>query len=181
KDETAPSVREVEPYALVYYRGSLYLVALPKNSPPNSEYRHYKLDRFRKATALDDYFSPRPDFDAEKHFSGSLGIYKSGKPQRFEIRLADDVVAWVSETPWHPTQSIERRKLAASSSGSGDSPEEEAVLILPAAYEEEIIPRVLSLGEAAEILAPEPSRLAIQQLVSRLDRIYSGSSAERAK
>lgn len=163
RDESEPSPRELEPHIVAVYRGSLYLVALPHPSTPEMPFKHYKLDRFRKATALDRWFKPREDFDPEEHFADSLGMYKAGTPEKFHIRLDDELVPWVAETPWHPRQEIFRR------------PANRSRLVIPDVFEDEIIPRVLSLGEKAEILRPVHSR---ERLVAQLGRMQARYALE---
>jgi len=150
--QTEPRTREIEPYPLVLYRGSLYLVAADVNDPPDRQLRHWKLDRFLKATTLDRRFKPREDFNPDEHFAHSLGVYKAGLPITARIRIAPEAVAWVTESPWNPNQEVE------SLSEGG------AVLTLRDVYETEITPRVLALGGAAEVLNPPEfrARLAAQ-------------------
>lgn len=166
KEQTEPRPREVEPYLLALHKHSLYLVATPHPGEADSPYKHYKLDRFHKATALDRYFKPREDFDAKAHFEGSLGIYKAGEVYTFYIRLADEVVPWVSESPWHPQQELFRRDA------------DQTLLVVPSAYEDEILPRVLSLQDKAEILRPEPSRRRMQELIGRMLSMYEKAAGE---
>ncbi|QGJ70063.1 Transcriptional regulator [Planctomycetales bacterium 10988] len=153
--------RKIKPYAIVFFKGSLYVLAADCQDPPDAEVRHFKLDRFHKATTLDDYFKPPEDFDPEEHFSDSIGIFKSGEAQEFRIRLHQEVVLWVGETPWHPKQRIEQNE-------DGD-----AILIIPSAYEEEIIPQVLALNVKAEILAPQACRERMAQLLQHLAKSYT--------
>lgn len=162
-DESTARWREVEPYAVVYYRGSLYVVAVPCQAEGDVTYRHYKLDRFKHANALDRRFKPRSDFNAEEHFGNSMGIYTAGTPEAFRIRLAQHVVAWVAETPWHAKQRIE----------PGDDGHSE--LFIPSAYAEEIIPRVLALGAAAEVLEPVRCRDLMASLLSQLQQVYGAA------
>lgn len=166
KEQAEPRPREVEPYLLAFYKGGLYLVAAPHPGEADSPYKHYKLDRFHKATALDRYFKPREDFDAKSHFEGSLGIYKAGELATFHIRLDDEVVPWVSESPWHPQQELFRRD------------RDQTLLVVPSAYEDEILPRVLSLQDKAEILRPEASRRRMQEVVAKVLSLYAEAPGE---
>jgi predicted DNA-binding transcriptional regulator YafY len=147
------TLRRVEPLSLTLYNGSLYLVAAAQGAPAETAIRHYKLDRFDKATALDEYFEPPEDYDPDEHFHHSLGIYKAKQLSDFRIRLADHVVAWVSETPWHAEQRIERDEAGR------------AILVIPNAYQEEIVPKVLALGSAAVVLEPLSCRDEVRRVL----------------
>ncbi|MCO6454021.1 MAG: transcriptional regulator [Pirellulaceae bacterium] len=155
--------RLIEPYAVVFYHSSLYIVAaLHDSSSDESRMRHWKLDRFQKATALDQWFKPDPAFDVERHLGQSVGIFASQRPKNFKIRISSYAAPWVVEDPWHPQQQIERQ------------PDGSIVLSVQAAHELEIIPRVLALGAEAELLAPESCRKTLAGIIGKLAEIYGG-------
>ena len=78
--------RQIEPYAVVFYQSSLYIIAAAARSRPASRgrIRHWKLDRFLKATALDQWFQRPADFDLEQHLGQSSGDLR-GRRQRQEL------------------------------------------------------------------------------------------------
>lgn len=158
--KSRPAVREIEPYALVLYQGSLYVVAAACEAPAESALRHLKLDRFRKAAALDRRFAPRADFKPEKHFADSIGLFHAEQPQEFRIWLSAFAAPLAEEDPWHARQTIEARENG------------EVVLTIPSAHELEIIPRVLALGAEAELLSPAASRQRMAEIVARLQAVY---------
>jgi predicted DNA-binding transcriptional regulator YafY len=164
--QSQAALREIEPYAMVLHQGSLYVVAASCDAPTESAMRHWKLDRFHRATPLDRRFQPRADFDAEQHFADSLGMYKSGQPQRFRIRFSRRAASWIAEDPWHAQQQLE---LQADGG---------AIVTIPAAYEQEIISRVLALGEDAELLEPITSRQSIAALLGSLCGKYLDRHSE---
>jgi hypothetical protein len=71
--------REIEPYAVVFYQSSLYIIAAAAEIAPDEpdRIRHWKLDRFVKATALDRWFKRPEDFDLQQHLGQSLGIFSA--------------------------------------------------------------------------------------------------------
>jgi len=159
--EPAARQRKIEPYGLVVYQSSLYIVAAVSGASDDLRaMRHWKLDRFQKAEALDEYFRPRKDFQLESHLGKSMGIFAGEKTRKFRIRISAYAAPWVLEDPWHPQQIVEHRR-----DGS-------LVLTVTAAHELEIIPRVLALGTEAEVLTPASCRKAIGQIVSRLGEMY---------
>lgn len=155
-----PERRIVEPYALVLYQGSLFLVGTAADKPNDLRVRQFKLDRLAKAKLLDKRFTPRPDFDPERLFASSIGIYQGTAPQSFLIRFDAEVAQWVEETPFHPHQ--EMRKL----------PDGGVEVRIMEAYEAEVIPRVMGLGIHAEVLEPESCRESLGSQFKRLMERY---------
>ncbi len=160
--ETA-TVRKIRPYGVALYQSSLYIVAEMCDVDSEDAIRHLKLDRFEKATALDEWFKPRADFDMATHLGESIGIFASaGKAREFRIRLSSVAARWVREDPWHPDQTVEH-----CDDGS-------VQLTVPASHDLEVIPRVLALGAEAELLAPESCRQAMAETIQRLAQQYQG-------
>lgn len=158
--DEAARLRAVEPLALVLYNRSFYLVARLEGVAPSEGLRHFKVDRIGKATCTDRHFRPPDDFDAEKHLAHSLGMFQGDRALAVTIRFGARVATWAQEQSWHDDQEWERLP-------SGDW-----VLTLPAAYEDEILPRVLALGPDAEILAPATTRLRARQTIEAMRERY---------
>jgi predicted DNA-binding transcriptional regulator YafY len=156
-----PKRRKIEPYAVAFYQSSLYIIAAAHEVSADGErVRHWKLDRFLKAEALDQWFVRPLDFDLEQHLGQSLGIFAASKPANFRIKISAHAAPWVIEDPWHPAQQVERQN-------SG-----EIVLTVKAAHELEIIPRVLALGAEAEILAPAACRRQVAKMIREMAQRY---------
>ncbi|HTN75038.1 MAG TPA: WYL domain-containing protein, partial [Pirellulaceae bacterium] len=97
-----PKLRKIEPYAVVFYQSSLYIIAAAHEvRTGDGRVRHWKLDRFLKAEALDLWFEKPADFDLEKHLGQSLGIFSGSKTADFRIRISAHAAPWVIEDPWH--------------------------------------------------------------------------------
>jgi predicted DNA-binding transcriptional regulator YafY len=157
-----PQSRKIEPYAVVFYQGSLYIVAAAHEiSPGEDRIRHLKLDRFLRATPLDEFFKKPDDFNLEQHLASGIGIFSGGKPRDFKIRLTERGARWVLEDPWHAEQQVE--KVA----GGG------VIVTVRAHHDLEIIPRVLALGAEAELLAPASARQAIAAAIAELAKKYA--------
>jgi predicted DNA-binding transcriptional regulator YafY len=160
----SPSAKRsrIKPYAVALYQSSLYIVAIPEKTAPTDEepFRHWKLDRFKKATALDQWFKPRKDLDIEKHLRESIGIFGGGRPRNFKIRISQLASRFVLEDPWHPDQKVKEER-----DGS-------MILTVPAAHDLEVIPKVLALGAEAEILSPKSARDAIRDTIKRMHSSY---------
>lgn len=151
--------RLIEPHAIVLFGGSIYVVGTDAGSD-GGQFKLFKLDRLSRAVPQSEHFKPRTDFDPDTLFKASIGIYRSGAPKRFRIRLASNAARWVVEEPLHPEQAVSHQ-------------DDGTVLVeIPSAHEEEIIPRVLSLGEHAEVLEPESARKAIGNAARRMALMY---------
>jgi predicted DNA-binding transcriptional regulator YafY len=157
-----PSLRRIQPYAIAFYHGSLYIIADAAEAKDQEDpIRHLKLDRFHKATALDEWFKPRRDFELETHLRESIGIFGGSNARTFRIKISAYAAPWVEEDPWHPNQSVKRH-----ADGS-------ITLTVRAAHELDIIPRVLQLGAEAEVMSPASCRKAIAKTVAELHARYS--------
>ena len=160
------SKRRIEPYGVAVYQSSIYVVAAaPDVSDPSERLRNWKLDRFRHATALDDYFKPDPNIDLSAHLGKSIGIFSGETATDVKIRLSERASAWVREDPWHPEQSIEPDK-------SGD-----LILTVPASHPREVLPKVLSLGADAELLSPAEFRSAVAEAVAGMAQHYEAAKS----
>ena len=155
------SVRKIEPYGLAVYQSSIYVVAAAEEiEDPAERLRHWKLDRFRHAKALDEYFKPDPSIDLESHLGRSIGIFSGDEPTIVKIRLGGRAAAWVREDPWHPEQKIE-----AQADGT-------SILSVPASHPRELLPKVLSLASDAEVIAPSSFRDTIAESVKSMAEQY---------
>ena len=156
------SKREILPYAIVFYQSSLYIIAAandPEGSP--TSLRHWKLDRFSAADALDSWFEPDKDFDLSDYLGKSLGIFSQQGARSYQISISAYAAPWVKEDPWHADQTIDENE-----DGS-------ITLTVSANHELEVIPRVLALGSEAELLSPADSRHRLQQIIGALHATYS--------
>ena len=159
--QTNATKRKIHPYGVVFYQSSLYVVADACEAKDDANpVRHLKLDRFKKATALDEWFKPRSDFDLESHLQQSMGVFAGRKPKKFKIKVSAYAAPWVEEDPWHPDQEIRRH-----ADGS-------LTLTVSAAHDLEVIPRVLALGTEAELISPAASRKVIAETVRDMASHY---------
>ncbi len=160
------STRNMDPLAIVFYQSSLYIIArVPESSDVpvgdlSTTIRHWKLDRFEKATALDLWFKPPKGFDLASHLSQSVGIFSGRNSKNFRIRISEYAAPWVLEDPWHPSQKVKRLKDGGIE------------LSIKASHELEIIPRVLSLGGEAELLSPNSARQKIADMIASMSSHY---------
>jgi predicted DNA-binding transcriptional regulator YafY len=156
------SSRLVEPYGVVLYSSSIYVLATEteRDGQETDKLRHWKLDRFQSAKALDRWFKPNERIDLEAHLGQSVGIFSGIEPQEYAIRLSAQAARWLEEDPWHPQQTLE-----PNADGS-------VILRVTAYHDMEIIQRVLRLGTEAEVLSPDRCRKAIAKTVQELAERY---------
>lgn len=156
------TVRVIEPYGVALFQSSIYVVATEetRDGAGTDRLRHWKLDRFLAAKALDSWFKLNPQIDLQSHLGQAVGIFSGADPQQYVIRLSEQAARWVQEDPWHAQQTVE--------------PEEEGrVLLTVTAYHDtEIIQRVLRLGIEAEIISPDHCRQEMKRTVEALAAQY---------
>jgi predicted DNA-binding transcriptional regulator YafY len=96
--------------------------------------------------------------------AGSIGVYSATGPlRRYVLKIFDRRAArLLDENPWHPSQRIEPQP--------GDSWR----LTLDLTSDRELLPRVLAMGPAAEVMEPDSFRAAVAQTLRQAVTNYSG-------
>ena len=143
--------RIIAPHAICLFDGSIYILAADVPSAneqihPKGPIKSFRLDRITAVSFIDRRFVPQRDFDPDAHFDNSIGIFRNNKPKKFRIRITSQFAELAAEILKHPKQRIREQK------------DQSVIIEIEEAYEEEILPRVLSLGEHAEILSPKSCR-----------------------
>ncbi len=167
----APSMRTVEPYGVAIFQSSIYVIATEESSDGvgTDRLRHWKLDRFQSAKALDQWFKPNESIDLQSHLGQSVGIFSGAQPTRYVIRLSPQAALWVQEDPWHAQQQL------------ANQPDGSVLLTVTAYHDTEIIQRVLRLGTEAEVLEPASCRAEIKRTIEALvERYQSRPSRKRS-
>lgn len=160
------SVRRVEPYGVVLFQSSIYVVATEKarDGDDSERLRHWKLDRFKSAKALDSWFKPDDRIDLQAHLGQSVGIFSGAESTEYVIKLSKQAARWVREEPWHAGQKLE------------EAEDESVLLTVRAFHDTEIIQRVMRLGGEAEIISPPHCRESIGKIVAQLNEVYRSDS-----
>ncbi|GIW96729.1 MAG: WYL domain-containing protein [Pirellulaceae bacterium] len=158
----AASTRHLHPYGLVLFQSSIYVVATDPESDgeDTTRLRHWKLDRFKSAKAMDKWFKPNEAIDLQEHLGQSVGIFSGNQPREYRIRLSPQAAMWVAEEPWHAEQQLQSQE-----DGS-------VILRVPAYQDTEIVQRVLRLGAEAEVLEPASCREALREIACALCQRY---------
>ncbi len=162
KSSATAKTRKIEPYAIVLFQSSLYIIAAAcEDTDPETRVRTFKLDRFEKAKILDEWYKLPKDLDVDQFVGNSLGIFIGNKPRNFRIKVSPESARWIREDPWHPDQKMKELK-----DGSIE-------LSINAVHDMEIIPKVLNLGAEAEILSPASARKQMSEIISKLAKKYA--------
>jgi len=157
----------IRPESLVLYDGAAYIAAYRVRQPvrgrarrPDDDaLRFYKLDRLADAKVTSRSFVPSAHSVAAL-LADSITIYRSAAPpRRYRIRIDAERARWACEKPFHPRQKVKRQADGG------------VILEIERAWDEELIPQLLALGGAVEILEPADvrQRLAVeaQRIVDR--------------
>lgn len=160
------SIRVIEPYGVALFQSSIYVVATEekRDGEGTDRLRHWKLDRFTAAKALDHWFKPNEAIDLQSHLGQSVGIFSGAEPRDYVIRLSEQAARWVQEDPWHAQQKIE------------PSTDGHILLTVTAYHDTEIIQRVLRLGAEAEVISPAHCREEIKRTIKELSARYARSA-----
>jgi predicted DNA-binding transcriptional regulator YafY len=157
----------VRPEALVLYEGSLYLAArkAPARGAADDGPRFYKLDRCLAARPGEATFTP-PEVRVEALLEDSVTIYRSPRPpRRFRSRVGPARALWACEKPFHPRQRVTPQ------------PDGGVILDIDRGFEEELVPRILGLGEGVELLEPADVREQIRAAAEGIAARHGAAAA----
>jgi proteasome accessory factor B len=151
----------IRPEALVLYDGSLYIAATRADRPAGDPVRFFKLDRVATAKPTSKPFAPRGE-SIESLLADSITIFRSADPpQRYRLRISAERAAWAQEKPFHPGQQVR-----AQADGS-------LLVTIERAWDDEMIPQLLALGEHVEVLEPESARERLLDTARRIAARYA--------
>ncbi len=163
QSEGKPSkTRKIEPFEVILFRSSLYTIAADhEDENEKSRIRVWKLDRFEKATILDEWFKPPEDLDMDEFFGSTQTIFRSSDDETsYKVKLSSRAAVWVTEDPWHPEQTMEKIS------------DTHSVLTVPVSNPRDALPRILRLGSDAELLSPEEARQELQAIAKEMVQHY---------
>ena len=151
----------IRPESLVLYEGSVYIAAYPAAADDGEAIRFYKLDRVADARPTSRPFT-RSGTPVESLLADSITIFRSAEPpRRYRIRVQAARARWACEKPFHPGQTV--RKQADGG----------VILDIERAWDAEMIPQLLALGDMVEVLEPADVRDRMLDEAQRIAAIYS--------
>jgi len=155
--------RRIEPYTVVLYNSSIYILAR-ETDDQQLKVKNWKLDRIEKVVALDEWFRIPDDLNIDDYIGG-MGVFVGNRLQDYTIWISAEAAQWVREEPWHPEQQVRELK-----DGSIE-------LTVQAVNERELLPKVLSFGPNARVVAPDAAVASIQSIIKTMAASYDAAAA----
>ena len=157
QQSAAPTPREVHPYKLVRYKGSLYLFAWALQ---HKEVRSYKVDRIEAAAMSSSTFQRPADFQISSDLTGLFGMFSGEEDVTVVVKFLPPAARYVLDAVRHPSEVVTKQR-----DGS-----------LLARYQVsstvEIRSWVLGFGANAVILEPESLRQSVADELEQLLAAY---------
>ena len=151
----------IRPESLVLYEGSVYVAGHRADAAAADTIRFYKLDRIADARPTSRPFI-RSGTPVEALLADSITIFRSADPpRRYRVRVQAARARWACEKPFHPGQ-----KVRTQADGG-------VILEIERAWDEEMIPQLLALGDMVEVLEPADVRDRLFEAAQRIAAIYT--------
>jgi len=171
--DEAPKRVLLQPRALVLYEGAVYIAA--DRAPPGrgraaaaSGIRFFKLDRVADARVTSRSFEPAAEA-VDALLADSITLFRSPEPpRRYRIRIDAPRARWACEKPFHPGQ-----RVRPQADGG-------ILLEIDRAWDAEMLPQLLSLGEHVEVLEPADVRDQLAEAAQRIAARHA-APARRAR
>ncbi|HEY5125419.1 MAG TPA: WYL domain-containing transcriptional regulator [Ignavibacteria bacterium] len=135
--------REIDPYHIINHQGDWYLIGFCHLT---KEIKVFAVSRIQKIKLTNRYFDIPEDFNINKYFKGSFGIFESKDIYNVKLHIFNESVRYVKEKQWHESQKIIEQK-------DGSITMEMKVNNLT-----EIMFWILSLGKDCKVLKPKELR-----------------------
>jgi predicted DNA-binding transcriptional regulator YafY len=158
----------IRPEALVAYEGAIYIAGTRLDAAAEqADVRFFKLDRVADARVTSRTFTRRPA-RVDALLADSITLYRSTEPpRRYRIRVDAERARWACEKPFHPGQRVKRDR-----DGS-------VVLEIERAWDGEMLPQLLALGEHAEVLEPADVRTRLATTARQIADRHAGPAGRR--
>ncbi len=136
----------VQPYALKAYNRRWYLLGYVKEK---ESIRTLGLDRMNDVHATKTHFKMPKDFDAQKFYANTVGVYVNDENPVTEVKIRayGKQVEYIRSSPLHKSQSEGRSKYG-----------EFAEFTYRVSITPELISHLLAMGDKVEVLEPEELR-----------------------
>jgi predicted DNA-binding transcriptional regulator YafY len=151
------SERTVEPYHLFNYMGTWHTIGY---CHLRREIRDFALSRISEAKVLSKPFKTPADFDFEKYFLSTFGLYKGKSTKVVTLRFTPDKSKWIKDQIWHKNQKV---KLLEDGS---------LEISFPVSDFSEIKREILKHGDAVTVIKPESLRELIKSEAINIAKIY---------
>ncbi len=156
----------VHPYQVRFIEGGWYVVGWDEG---RQDWRVFALPRMSRVKVLPNTFERDRSFDPQSFWSGSLGVYREGTPQRVVLRFRDWAARIVSEREWHASQEIKNLR------------EGQVELTLHVQITPDLLRWILSWADAVEIRSPKKLQQEVASIYSRMAERSSGERPSNAR
>ncbi len=148
----------LHPYAMKVYHQRWYIVGYLKEQ---DGIRSVALDRTLRMEKTDEKFSLPKDFDAEKYYAHTVGIYVNDelRPQKVRIRVYGKQVEYLRTVPLHHTQ----EEIFCKHGEFCDF--QYRVCLTPELYSQ-----MLAMGDNVEVLEPQGLR---EEMKKRIENMFN--------
>jgi predicted DNA-binding transcriptional regulator YafY len=125
------------------------------------EIRVFKIERIASANLTAETYTIPTDFDANRYLASSWGIVVEDEVKTVRLRIQDQEIARIlSETVWHPSQSLEKQKDGST------------IMTLMITDTYEFLSWILGWGEKIEVLEPPEIREHIIETAEAMSDVY---------
>lgn len=151
------SVREVSPMRLVNYKGRWYLDAWCHTT---DALKTFSLSRIKRCEMLTTQCEAVAMRDVNAALDAGYGLFSGGEIKKAVIAIDAYMAAYVKDEIWHAEQ-----KITVNADGS-------IALEVPYAKEDELIGRLLELGEHARVTAPVSLIQSVKGTLEKMRALY---------
>ena len=157
--ETEVKIREINPYFIEPAAAghSSYVVAYCHLA---GSIRVFKIERIKAIEMTSEKYDIPDDFDANKYFASSWGMFAGGEVETIKLKFSPGVAQIFEEVVWHPSQVVGRQ-----ADGS-------LVMTLNVSMSVELLGWILRWGEKVEVLEPQGLREKIVHTAQAMLNIY---------
>lgn len=159
-----PAKRYLNPYALWYQNGGLYLVGYDHIRKAE---RTFAVDRIRSLHPNDRVFQAPLYFSVQGYFKDAFGVFR-GKPEAVELVFERQAARWVRERQWHHSQRIVPMKGGRIRRN------------LQVAVSAEMLAWVMGFGSQVRVVRPDHLAKAVQGEAWSLLGKYQGTRSGRS-
>ncbi|MCW5767736.1 MAG: WYL domain-containing protein [Phycisphaeraceae bacterium] len=155
-----PAEREsfiFEPYALLFSVRAWYALGRREG---REGVRCLKLSRFSRVSTTDASYEIPTGFSVEKHLGNAWRLIPGPVEHDIILRFESPFSETVSDTLWHPTQTIEHE------------PDGSIIMRLRVAGLDEIVWWVLSMGPSCRVIQPDSLAQRVRDLAMTTARLY---------
>lgn len=152
--------RTIHPYAVKEFAKRWYLVAYSEEA---GALRTYALDRIQAMESLPDSFKMPRDFNVDRLFQDSYGIYlpEGDAPVLVKIRATEREAAYLQDLPLHPSQTLVSREKDGS-----------CIFALRVIPNPNFLMDLCCRGNRLEVLEPESLRASVREALNKALLLY---------